>query len=147
MAAEPERYELHYQDETHVETNPYLGRVWHRRGRQPTVPAAGTNRRLTVFGSVEVVRARAGGGGAPARTRPASAATWRRWMPGTPRPGARSSWCWTTGLPHQQGEPAALAERGGWLDVIWLAPYCPQLNPKEREWRRLKRDARSHLAA
>ncbi len=53
VAAEPERYELHHEDETHVETNPYLSRVWHRRGEQPTVPAAGTNRRLTVFGSVE----------------------------------------------------------------------------------------------
>jgi len=37
-----------------VDTNPYLCRLWHRRGQQPTVPAAGTNRRLTVFGSVEV---------------------------------------------------------------------------------------------
>ena len=54
MAGEPERYEFHHEDETHVETNPYLTRVWHRRGEQPTVPAAGTNRRLTVFGSVEV---------------------------------------------------------------------------------------------
>lgn len=39
----------------------------------------------------------------------------------------------------------ALAERAAWLHVIWLARYCPQLNKKEREWRRLKRDARSHL--
>ncbi len=53
MRANPERYELHFEDETHVETNPYLGRVWHRVGQQPVVPAAGTNRRLTVFGSVE----------------------------------------------------------------------------------------------
>ena len=55
MAAAPERYELHYEDETHLETNPSLGRVWHRVGTQPTVPAAGTNRRLTVFGSVEAL--------------------------------------------------------------------------------------------
>ena len=53
MRAAPERYELHYEDETHLETNPSLGRVWHRVGTQPTVPAAGTNRRLTVFGSDE----------------------------------------------------------------------------------------------
>ncbi len=51
----PKRYELHYEDETHVETNPYLGRVWHRIGRQPVIPAAGTNRRVTVFGSVEAL--------------------------------------------------------------------------------------------
>jgi len=54
VAAEPDRYELHFEDETHVETNPSLGQVWHRVGHQPIVPAAGTNRRLTVFGSVEV---------------------------------------------------------------------------------------------
>src|SRR5438105_913310 len=54
VASDPERYEFHHEDETHVETNPYLTRVWHRRGEQPTIPAAGTNRRLTVFGSVEV---------------------------------------------------------------------------------------------
>ena len=28
----PERYELHYEDETHLDTNPYLSRVWHRVG-------------------------------------------------------------------------------------------------------------------
>jgi len=36
---------------------------------------------------------------------------------------------------------AALAER-----ATWLPKYCPQLTPKEREWRTLKRDVRSHLA-
>lgn len=41
----------------------------------------------------------------------------------------------------------ALAQRRDWLHVIWLAKYAPHLNPKEREWRYLKRDARSHLAA
>lgn len=54
VAEEPERYELHHQDETHIETNPYLCRVWHRVGEQPTLPAVGTNRRVTVFGSVEI---------------------------------------------------------------------------------------------
>jgi hypothetical protein len=42
---------------------------------------------------------------------------------------------------------AALEERADWLEVIWLARYAPHLNPKEREWRRLKRDHRGHLAA
>ena len=41
---------------------------------------------------------------------------------------------------------AALAARADWLHVIWLAPYCPHLNKKEREWRFLKRDAAGHLA-
>lgn len=41
---------------------------------------------------------------------------------------------------------AALAARAGWLEVIWLARYSPHLNPKEAEWRALKRDHRGHLA-
>ena len=53
MRAAAEAYELHYQDETHLETNPTLTRVWHKIGTQPTVPAAGAHRRLTCFGSVE----------------------------------------------------------------------------------------------
>jgi hypothetical protein len=55
VAAASDQYELHFEDETHLEPNPYLGRVWHRRGEQPTVPAVGTNRRVTVFGSVEAL--------------------------------------------------------------------------------------------
>ncbi len=39
-----------------------------------------------------------------------------------------------------------MAARADWLQVLFLAPYCPNLNPKEREWRFLKRDVRSHLA-
>ena len=49
--------------------------------------------------------------------------------------------------PTSRGSLQALAARRDWVHVRWLAKYAPQLNPKEREWRRLKRDARSHLAA
>ena len=45
-----------------------------------------------------------------------------------------------------QASLAALAARAAWLHVIWLARYSPELNRKEREWRYLKRDVRSHLA-
>ncbi len=51
--SEPERYELHYQDETHVETNPYLAKQWHRIGQQQRIASVGVNRRVTVFGSKE----------------------------------------------------------------------------------------------
>jgi hypothetical protein len=38
-------------------------------------------------------------------------------------------------------------ERAAWLHVIWRARYSPELNPKEQEWKVLKRDGRRHLAA
>lgn len=147
MAAAPDRWEFHYEDETHVETHPYLGRVWHPVGQQPTVPAAGTNRRLTVFGSVEVfgrgrvevIQARQDSVGFArylAALDVRHAATGRNIiLARDPGPCHRS-----------KATEAALAERTEWLEVISLARYSPELNPKEREWRTLKRDHRSHLA-
>jgi transposase len=147
VAAEPERYELHYQDETHLDTNPHLGRVWHRIGQQPTVPAAGTNRRLTVFGSVaaqgrgriEVLQTRQDSAGFARYLAALDArheATGRAMLLVLDNASCHTS----------QVTQAALAARAEWLEVIPLARYSPHLNPKEREWRRLKRDHRGHLA-
>ncbi len=147
MAAEPERYERHHQDETHVETNPYLSRVWHRRGQQPTIPAAGTNRRLTVFGSVEVFgRGRVevlGAGQTSADFLAYLAVLEQRY-----RETQREVFLVLDNGPCHRSKlsEGALTARADGLHVLWLPTYCPQLNQKEREWRYLKRDARGHLA-
>ncbi|MGH2618633.1 MAG: IS630 family transposase [Thermomicrobiales bacterium] len=147
MAANPERYELHYEDETHVETNPYLSRVWHRVGEQPTLPAAGTNRRLTIFGSVE---ARGRGRVELLGVRQDSAGFARYLAALDARhaaTGRRVILVLDNGPCHtSKATRRALAERGEWLEVIPLARYSPHLNPKEHEWRRLKGDHRGHLA-
>lgn len=148
MAAAPDRYELHHEDETHVETNPYLTRVWHRRGQQPTVPAAGTNRRLTVFGSVEVF----GRGRVEVVCAGQNSACFELYLEALEaRPEATGKEIFLVldnGPCHTSvASRAALAARAAWLHVIWLAKYSPELNRKEREWRVLKRDTRGHLAA
>ena len=147
MAAEPDRYELHAEDETHLETNPYLTRVWHRRGVQPTLPAAGTNRRLTVFGSVELL----GRGRVEVLTARQDSAAFARYLAALDARHAATGreifLALDNGPCHtSRASRAALAERATWLHVIWLAKYSPELNPKEREWRILKRDHRGHLA-
>ena len=147
MAAEPDRYELQHQDATHLETNPYLGRVWHRNGRQPTVPAAGTNRRVTAFGSVAVF----GRGRVEVVCAGQDSACFIAYLDALDARHAATGrevfLVLDNGPCHtSKASRAALAARGAWLHVIWLARYSPQLNRKEREWRRLKRDARSHLA-
>jgi hypothetical protein len=147
VAAEPDRYEVHYQDEAHVETNPYLTRVWHRRGVQPTVPAAGTNRRLTVFGSVEAF----GRGRVELLTATQDSAAFGRDLAALDARHAATGrelfLVLDNGPCHtSRASIAALSERAEWLHVIWLARYSPELNPKEREWRALKRDHRGHLA-
>ena len=148
MKADPERYELHYEDESHLETNPYLGRVWHRVGQQPVLPAAGTNRRLTVFGSVEAE----GRGRVEVLGARADSAGFLRYLAALDGRHAATGrdviLAFDNGPCHtSKASQAALADRAGWLEVIPLARYSPQLNPKEREWRTLKRDHRSHLAS
>jgi hypothetical protein len=137
VAADPDRYELHHEDETHVETNPSLSRVWHRRGQQPTIPAAGTNRRLTAFGSVEVFgRGRVevlGAGQTSADCLAYLAALDTRHVA-----VEREVFLVLDNGPCHRSKlsEAALAAWADWLHVIWLPKYCPQLN----------RDARGHLA-
>jgi transposase len=147
VAAAPEQHELHHQDETHLDTNPSLCRLWHRRGEQATVPAAGTNRRLTVFGSVEVF----GRGRVEVLDAEPTSAGFLRYLEALEvrhRETGRAIYLVLDNGPchTSTASRAALAERAAWLHPVWLARYCPQLNKKEREWRWLKRDVRSHLA-
>jgi hypothetical protein len=148
-----ERYEFHHQDETHVETNPSLTRVWHRRGQQATVPAAGTNRRLTVFGSVDVF----GRGRVEVLEADQTSASFGRYLEVLEQrwqaTGREIYLVLDNGPAHtSKASGAALAQRAGWLHPIWLSryspnlKYSPNLNKKEREWRRLKGTTRNHLA-
>jgi hypothetical protein len=138
---------LHSEDETHVETNPHLGRVWHRVGEQPTLPAAGTNRRLTVFGSVEAL----GRGRIEVLQARQDSAGFARYLAALEArhnaTGRDVILVLDNGPCHvSKATRTALAARADWLEVIPLARYSPQLNPKEHEWRTLKRDHRGHLA-
>ena len=147
MAADLDRYEFHHQDETHLETNPYLCWVWHRKGVQPTRPAAGTNRRVTTFGSVEVF----GRGRVEVVCAGQDSACFLLYLEVLDArhqaTGREVYLALDNGPAHtSKASRAALAARSEWLHVVWLARYSPEFNRKEREWRLLKRDARGHLA-
>ena len=147
MAAEPGRCELRHQDETHLETNPHRCRVWHRRGEQPTLPGVGTNRRVTTFGSVEVF----GRGRVEVVCAGQDSACFERYLQALETRRAATGREVFLGLDNgpchrSKASAAALAARRDWLHVIWLPRYSPNRNTKEREWRVLKRDTRSHLA-
>lgn len=116
-------------------------------GQQPVLPAAGTNRRLTDFGSVEIF-----GRGrvevlCAAQDSPAFLGYLRALDARHEATGQEIYLVLDNGSCHRsKASLAALAGRAVWLHVIWLARYSPELNRKEREWRYLKRDVRSHLA-
>jgi transposase len=107
----------------------------------------GTNRRVTVFGSVEVF----GHGRVEVVCEGQDSACFLRYLEALDRrhreTGREVFLVLDNGSCHTSKKSrAALAEREGWLHPIFLARYSPHLNLKEREWRYLKRDARSHLA-
>jgi len=116
-------------------------------GQQPVLPAAGTNRRVTVFGSVEALgRGRV----EVVQARPDSEGFARYLAALDARHAATkrqvilvldNGSCHTSRVSQQ-----ARAARAAWRAVIPLAKDSPELNPQEREWRTLKRDHRSHLA-
>ena len=143
-----ERHELHYQDETHLETNPHRCRTWHRKGHQPTLPGVGTKRRVTVFGSVDVLR-RARVELVRAAQDTAGFVRYLELLEAHHETVGREIYLVldNASVHTRQESLQALAARRSWLHVLWLAKYSPQLNPKEREWRYLKRDARAHLSA
>jgi len=119
-------------------------------GQQPVLPAAGTNRRLTVFGSV----AAGGQGRVEALAARADSAGFARYLAALDARHAATGRSVIlvfdnvdNGSCHtSRGTQAALAERAAGLEVVPLARSSPELNPKEREWRALKRDHRSHPA-
>ena len=135
-----------------METNPYLTRVWHRIGNQASLPAAGTNRRLTVFGSTAYGGEDLSGcGRVEVLCAGQDSECFLRYLEALDayheRTGKEVFLAIDNGPAHtSRKSKAGLARRAGWLHVIWLSRYSPHLNPKEREWRRLKRDARAHLA-
>jgi transposase len=144
---EPERYEFHHEDETHLETNPTLNRIWHRIGVQPTLPAVGINRRVTDFGSVEIF----GRGRVEVVCATQDSAAFQLYLDALDTRHRETGREVIVALdngpcPTSKASQAALAARAAWLEVIWLAKYRPQLSKKEREWRYLKRDVRGHLA-
>lgn len=147
MKAEPDRSEFHHEDETHLETNPTLNRVWHRVGVQPTIPAAGTNRRVTDFGSVEIF----GRGRVKVVCGTQDSVAFPLYLDALDarhqETGREVFLTLDNGPCHtSKASQAALAAQEAWLHLIWLAKYSPELNQKEREWRYLKRDVRGHLA-
>ena len=112
------------------------------------MPAVGTNRRVTVFGSVEVF----GRGRLEVVGAGQSSACFASYLAALDaRHTARAVEVYLVldnGPCHtSKVSLAALDARKEWLHVIWLAKYSPQLNHKEHEWRILKRDTRGHLVA
>jgi transposase len=128
---------------------PYLSRGWPRRGQPATLPGVGAKRRVTVtvVGSVEALGRGRLQLGRAAQDSAGFVRSLERLEAYHQAVQREISLVRDHGSAHtRQISQQALAARPDWLPVLWLAKYAPHLPPKEREWHRLKRDARRHLA-
>ncbi len=55
MDADPRLKVLLYGDEADIHLNPHIAYGWYLRGAKRTVPAAGTNRRRSLYGALILV--------------------------------------------------------------------------------------------
>lgn len=111
-------------------------RLYHRIGQQPTLPAAGTNRRVTIYGSVEFL----GRGRVEVFCVSQDSATFLLYLAALDERHKAIGRAIALVLDHgschtSEVSTAALAERESWLHVIWFPKYSPNLNRTERHHR------------
>jgi transposase len=47
---------------------------------------------------------------------------------------------WDRSGPHRRAAKLLLGKHADWLNVEWLPPYAPELNPEEQCWKHTKYD-------
>jgi transposase len=130
-------------DECDLHTHPHLAKVWQRRGQPLSVPAAGEDERIAVYGALDYASGRVlsqtaaskdGGGFAAfleqiAQTWPDQTLVLVLDNASYHRGKAMRTW-W--------------AGQDGRLLPFWLLTYAPHLNLLERVWRYLKQKLACH---
>jgi transposase len=136
----PERYAFLFQDECEFHLNPGLARMWSPKGQQPTVPSAGQNRRVPVFGGLD---ARTGTMTflVTKRKRGADFIEFVRLV--LRRYAGRHVFLFldNSSVHTSKAVRRFLADHRDRITPIWNATYAPQLNLIERYWGHLKAKA------
>ena len=132
-----------YVDECDLHTHPHLAKAWQRRGQPLSVPAAGEDRRIAVYGAVDYASGRVLWHMAPKKDGVGFAAFLEQLAQAWPEgdlvlvldnvsyhrsPAMRTWW----------------ADQKGRVLPFWLPAYCPNLNLMERVWRFLKQKLACH---
>ena len=132
-----------YLDECHLHTHPHQAKVWQRRGARQSVPAAGVDQRVTVFGALDY---RTGQLVTEIAER-ASSATFQAFIaslvPLWPHDHLvlvmdNASYHKAAALRHW-----AMTQTPE-VTLLWLPTYSPHLNLIERVWRFVKQRLACH---
>ena len=124
-------------DESEIHLHPHLVRAWMPRGERLEIPAPGTNRKIPIYGALHYrtneVSYRIGSG---------KNATYFLAFLAQLAQEYQGRHCILV-LDNASYHTAAvvrsyLAELNSMFEVIWLPPYCPELNDIERIWKYVK---------
>src|SRR5260370_2060038 len=132
----PRRAVVLAEDETHLNLLPHVRASWTLRAARPDVPTPGRNRKVTVFGAIEVTT-----GAWVSRLGRRCAADFIA-LPGQvlrafPRAPVIAVICDNDSIHHARKVTAYLEEHPR-LELLYGARYSPHDNPAERIWAALK---------
>jgi transposase len=136
LLALPRRAVVLAEDETHLNLLPHVRASWTLRGRRPEVPTPGKNRKVTVFGALEVTT-----GAWVYRLGRRCAADFIALLdqllaafPGAPVIAVICD----NDIIHHARKVTRYLERHPRLELLYGARYSPHDNPVERIWAALK---------
>jgi len=129
---------LIFQDEVEIHKFPALARMWAPVGKQPEVPAPGTNEKKVVYGGVDYKTGKLTY--TIADTKCGAAFLLFLVALVTAYAGRKIRLVCDNGRFHTtKAVQQWLAEHRSQIEIYWLPPYSPSLNLIERLWGHLKR--------
>lgn len=119
-----------------------MTRLWHRKGTQPRVPTPGKNRKLYVFGAIDLKSGRFFHHVQPTNNQWGSLVIVQQLLGWARSIRIPVILVWDNAQTHLAKRLQAYMNQPDvkrWIKVFWLSTYSPDLNDIERLWRHLKR--------
>lgn len=135
---------LLFLDETSMELNRRLRRMWWGKGERPEIPVDTGKKRINLIGAIEVMRHL----GWFAEIKTLDAIQFRRFLEGlltrVKVPGKIYVVLDNAPSHHAKKLKSFLKKNAHRLQLIFLPPYSPDFNPIEILWRELKKDVNTN---
>ena len=123
-----------WEDEADINTNPEIGRMWMRRGRQETIPTPGTNQKRYVAGSIHWRTGMIFATEGPKRDEKLFLAHLEDLRRRLRRYRKIHVICDCAKFHHSDAVRIYLAEHHERIELEMLPAYSPDANPMERVW-------------
>lgn len=136
---------LYFLDETAIELNRRLGRMWWVKGERPHILIDGGRARLNVIGAIDMMTYQ----GIFAEIERLDSSNFQQFLihliNNTPLPGKIYIVLDNARAHHAKVLTLFLESMADRLELVFLPPYSPDLNPIELLWRDMKREVNTNM--